>query len=474
MTFKKIILTASISVFLTLLVSHVIQLQNTRVVIREVAVPSFVNNNRVALNPAQSAGWESTAPLNFTNAASVATRSVVSIHAHEGDEFSLFGRDRYERSSGSGVIIDREGYLVTNRHVIEDMSQIEVTLFDKSVYPAMVLGIDAATDLAVLKIEGVNFDFLPFGDSDNTEIGEWVLAVGNPFSLNSTVTAGIVSAKGRSINILDDPGAIESFIQTDAAVNAGNSGGALVNTKGELVGINTAILTKSGRYEGYSFAVPSKLVEKISGDIIDYGAVQRAFLGVGIEEMSLKKATQLGLDHAHGILITHVESGSAADDAGLLPGDVLLEINDRPVNEIAMLKERIALKSPGDEVELSLLRENEKMRKKAILKNVNKDTGFIFAPRNILLSEIGVELRDFSMQEKEALQMSGALISKILEDGMASSAGLKKNFLIEFCNDQRVLNSNQLFNLFETIQGDLVLQGRYLEEDRKREFVLVR
>lgn len=474
MTFKKILLTASISVFLTLLVSHFVQLHNTRVVIREVAVPSFVNNNRTTLNPAQSAGWSNTAPLNFTNAASVATRSVVNIHAHEGEDYSLFGKDRFERSSGSGVIIDRQGYLVTNRHVIEDMSHIEVTLFDKSVYPAILLGIDAATDLAVLKIEGGNFDYLEFGDSDQTQIGEWVLAVGNPFSLNSTVTAGIVSAKGRSINIFDDPAAIESFIQTDAAVNAGNSGGALVNTKGELVGINTAILTKSGRYEGYSFAIPSGLVEKISRDIIQFGAVQRAFLGVGIEELSLKSATQMGLDHAHGILITQVEVGSAADDAGLLPGDILFELNKQPINEIAMLKERIALKNPGEEIELSILRENEKMVKTTMLKNVNNDTSFIMAPRNVLLSELGVELRDFSLQEKEALQMRGALINKVVESGWAASSGIKKDFLIEYCNDVRVQNSNQLFDLLEDIQGDIVLEGHYLYNDLNRDFVLKR
>lgn len=471
---KLVIIAVGLSVLSTSLLVHFFMNKEPDVLIREIAVPTYVNNLDYAENPAQAKGWSTTAPLNFTGAASLATKSVVSIRAHEGDEFSLFSRERFEQSSGSGVLISEAGYIVTNRHVIENMSHIEVTLYDKTIYPAILVGIDASTDLAVLKIDGRDLDYLDFANSDATQIGEWVLAVGNPFSLSSTVTAGIVSAKGRSINILDEATSIESFIQTDAAVNPGNSGGALVNTRGELVGINTAILTKSGRYEGYSFAVPSNIVRKISSDIIEFGAVQRAMLGVNIQEMTLKQAMRMGLEHTQGILITAVETGSAAETAGLRAGDLLLKVDGSAVNEISLLKEKLALKRPGDQVNVQFRRNEKILELDVALKNVQNTFDLIRAPRNALLREIGFDLRDLSAYELELFDTKGAFVSRVDPSGLAAESNLSVGFIVEFCNDVRVLNSNQLIQMLEAIEGEIYLEGRYNDSEEQFVYVLRR
>jgi serine protease Do len=269
----------------------------------------------------------------------------------------------YRLSSGSGVIISADGYIITNHHVTTDGSRIEVSFHDKRKEEATIVGNDPATDLALLKVKGENYSFLEYGNSDQVEVGQWVLAVGNPFNLSSTVTAGIVSAKARSINILREAYAVESFIQTDAAVNPGNSGGALVNERGELIGINAAILSESGGFEGYSFAIPSNLARKVVNDLREFGQVQRAILGIGIRDLTPERAGKLSLPAIAGVEITSVSRGSSAAEAGLRAGDVIVSINGAATNSMPELQEQVALFRPGDRISLELYRDGQKFRR---------------------------------------------------------------------------------------------------------------
>lgn len=275
---------------------------------------------------------------------------------------------------GSGVLISSDGYILTNNHVVEDAvtDGITVTLEDKRTYESRIVGRDPSTDLAVIKIDGGNFPSVTIGNSDSIEVGEWVMAIGNPFRLQSTVTAGIVSALGREVEIIDDLRRIESFIQTDAAINRGNSGGALVNTSGELIGINTAIATQNGSYQGYGFAVPSNLAMKVARDIIEYGEVRRGMLGVRIRSMDEELVRETGLDRIRGVYVNNVDSESAAADAGLLPSDVILEVNNQPVNASNKLQEKVAMFRPGDAVSLSVWRDGDILTMSAQLNKIEE------------------------------------------------------------------------------------------------------
>ena len=316
-------------------------------------------------------GYSSLAPTDdFTGASASTINSVVHVTTKvvqttfQRDPFQEFfngpgagGREfkQYGSGAGSGVIISSEGYIITNNHVVDNASEIEVILNDNSKYTAKIVGTDPATDLAVLKIEGKGFTPIPMGNSDDLKIGQWVLAVGNPFNLTSTVTAGIVSAKARNINLLSERSGkdvfpIESFIQTDAAVNPGNSGGALVNTNGELVGINTAIASQTGSYSGYSFAIPVNLVQKVMSDIIDYGIVQRGFLGVQISDITQEIKEKESLPDLKGVFIATVVEDGSADKAGIKDGEVILKIGSKEVNSVASLQEEIGKRRPGDKV----------------------------------------------------------------------------------------------------------------------------
>jgi len=281
----------------------------------------------------------------------------------------------YRASSGSGVVLSSDGYIVTNHHVIENSAKVEITLSDKRELIAKVVGFDLNTDLALLKIEARNLIPAQYGNSDQVEVGEWVLAVGNPFNLTSTVTAGIVSAKARNINILGNAYAIESFIQTDAVVNPGNSGGALVNTRGELIGINTAIITERGGYEGYSFAIPANLVKKVVEDIRQFGSVRRAILGVQIQEVDGVMASRLGLPSATGAYISRVYPSSTAEIAGLLFGDVITTINDVAISSMPELQEQVGRYRPGDIISLEYYRSGKKYRRDNVrLKAIEKSS----------------------------------------------------------------------------------------------------
>ncbi len=282
-------------------------------------------------------------------------------HRDEGNFPDRFYRDPGPRQSmGSGVILNPEGYVVTNNHVVEGASSILVTLPDKREFEAHVIGTDPSTDLAVLKIEGGhNLPTIKLGDSDSIRVGDWALAVGNPFRLTSTVTAGIISALGRQVNIIEDDFGIEDFIQTDAAINPGNSGGALVNLRGELIGVSTAIATESGSYEGYGFAVPTNLMKRVVEDLIAYGEVKRGFLGVEIGDVSAREARRHGLNEVSGVLLERVWEDGAAARAGLRRGDIVLSIDSLPVNALNELQRAIARHRPGDKLLLNILREGQ-------------------------------------------------------------------------------------------------------------------
>ena len=308
------------------------------------------------------------APVDFTQAAERSVEAVVHVKTkyyrqQYVDPFYhfFFGRPQQSQqpsamASGSGVILSNDGYIVTNNHVIEDANEIEVVLNDKRTFAAQLIGTDPNTDLALLKIEATNLPTIEIGNSDDLRVGEWVLAVGNPFNLTSTVTAGIVSAKARSINILNSDMKIESFIQTDAAVNPGNSGGALVNTRGELVGINTAIASQTGSYAGYAFAIPTAIMQKVVADLRQYGTVQRALLGIRMLDITQQVKDQLSLESMEGVYVGEVISGSAADKAGMKAGDVIVQVDGRPINASSQLQEQIGRKNPGDQITILVRR----------------------------------------------------------------------------------------------------------------------
>jgi len=316
------------------------------------------------------------APLDFKAAAKKAMPVVVHISATEStaaarkrkqnnrnsDPFSqFFGGDSPRGGSGSGVIYSNDGYIVTNNHVVAGADQVEVTLTDNRQYNATLVGTDPSSDMAVLKIEGNNLPTLQFANSDKAEIGEWVLAVGNPFDLTSTVTAGIISAKGRDIDLIqnNNGSSIESFIQTDAAVNPGNSGGALVDATGRLLGINTAIATNTGTFSGYSFAIPVNLMRKIVGDIIEYGSYQRAFLGINIMDVDNELAKELGLSFSQGVVIRDLIDGGAAQYAGLLPNDVITMVNSQKIKNVPELQEVVGSAKVGDTIKVTVTRKGK-------------------------------------------------------------------------------------------------------------------
>ena len=319
----------------------------------------------------------SSATIDFVEAAKKTTKSVVHITAKQdqatknsntSSPFDLFNfgmpLDLGPREgTGSGVIISKDGYIVTNNHVVEHASHLEVTLSDNNTYFAEIVGTYPKADLAVIKIDASNLKTMVWGDSDKAEVGEWVLAVGNPLELNSTVTAGIISAKSRNIDILKSKGrdAIESFIQTDAVVNPGNSGGALVNTEGELLGINTAIKSQTGYYAGYSFAIPSNIVKKIVDDIIQYGTFQRAYLGVSIAEVDSEIQEELEMDDVVGVYIAAISDGGSAQYAGLLPKDIIIQIENQKINSVPEIQEVISKSKVGDTINVTIIRKGAYM-----------------------------------------------------------------------------------------------------------------
>ena len=409
----------------------------------------------------------SSAPTNFTAAAELITTSVVNIKAITNGGADNFWNDGVMgASTGSGVIISSDGYIVTNNHVVTDATDIQVTLDNKREFGAKVVGTDPSTDLAVLKIDAQRLAPVRMGNSDSIRVGEWVLAVGNPFNLESTVTAGIVSAKGRSINILEEEYSIESFIQTDAAVNPGNSGGALVNTNGELVGINTAIITKSGRYEGYSFAIPVNLAMKVIRDLINYKVVQRGFLGVEINDLSTASARSVGYSSMNGVIVVKVNDKSAADDAGIKQGDIIVTIDKMKVKNKAELLEQVGRKKPGDIVNIEYVRGGVRSTAMVTLKNKNYTTALL-APEKFdgnldAFKKIGIaDLRSLSPQESRKLGVKGIKVFSIEKGSRIDRTNMEIGFVITHINDKKIESIDQALKLISTMNGKVVLEGVY-------------
>ena len=346
-------------------------------------------------------------------------------------------------ASGSGVIISEDGYIVTNNHVVEDADELTVTLNDNKEYSARIIGTDKTSDLALIKINAKNLPTLPIGDSDKLKVGEWVLAVGNPFNLNSTVTAGIVSAKARSLGA----NGVESFIQTDAAINSGNSGGALVNVNGELVGINAMLYSNTGSYSGYGFAIPTTIMNKVVADIKKYGTVQRAVLGIsGIDvnkyiDVEKEKGNEVDFGTVEGIYVAKVEDGSAAAAAGLKENDVIVSIDGKKVAKMARLYEIMAGKRPGDKVTITFLRNKQEISKTVTMMNRQGNTKIVEAAD---LDVLGAVFRGISQEQKEAHNITSGLEVVKVNEGAFKEAGITKGFIIQKVNDKFVKTVDEL------------------------------
>ena len=349
-----------------------------------------------------------------------------------------------QEGSGSGVIISPDGYIVTNNHVIDGAKEIEVTLNDKRTFKAKLVGTDPTTDIALIKIDSKDLPTIPFGNSDALKVGEWVLAVGNPFNLTSTVTAGIVSAKARSIDILKSQMKIESFIQTDAAINPGNSGGALVNTDGQLVGINTAIASQTGTYAGYGFAVPSSIVQKVVTDIKEHGTVQRAVLGVKMGDINDKLAKDKNLKTLEGAYVSEVIKNGAAEKAGIEVGDIITAIDDTKIGSSAELQEQVGRHRPGDKIKVTVLRGDKSLTKTAELKNIQGNTDIVSGVKGSEL--FGATFTDVDSQVAASLDIDGGLQVKSVGKGAFASAGVKEGFIILKVNNQPISSEDDLQN----------------------------
>jgi len=371
-----------------------------------------------------------------------------------------FGQRMPVKASGSGVIISSDGYIITNNHVVENAKDIQIILNDNRKYTAKLIGRDPATDIALIKINEKDLPTIPYGNSDILKIGQWVLAVGNPFNLTSTVTAGIVSAKARNINLLRQKQnyAIESFIQTDAAVNPGNSGGALVNTNGELVGINTAIASQTGSYSGYSFAVPVSIVRKVVSDLKEYGTVQRALLGINIQNVDAKIADDLNLKKPEGVYVVNVNEGSAAEKAGIKEKDVIVKLNNTPIEKVSELQEQISRFSPGDKVVVWVDRDNKLKKFSVELKNsmgttevVNKD----------IIQILGASFASISTETKNKLNIKNGVEITDLQTGKLMKAGVRPGFVITHVNRKSVSSPKDIQNILKNLHGGVYIQGVY-------------
>jgi serine protease Do len=402
--------------------------------------------------------------VDFGVAARMVTPAVVHIRAVYGPgDFSLNPLDSYfnppARSSGSGVIISDDGFIVTNHHVIEDATNLEVVLNNNQRFFAKVVGRDPSTDLALLKVKARNLPFIRYGNSDGVTPGEWVLAIGNPFDLNSTVTAGIVSAMARNIRILQDRNQlqVESFIQTDAAVNPGNSGGALVNLKGELIGINSAIATSTGTYAGYSFAIPVSLVKKVMDDLMQFGQVQRGLLGVQIRDVSADMAEARGLDVVRGVYVDRVNAGSAAEGSGILAGDVITAVNEHTVANVSELQEWVARNRPGQSVMVRYRREGQERTVKIVLKNFEGSEELSKAEVKYELG--GASFEDLPYRELARLNLDGGVRIHRIEDGKWKKGGLIEQFIITHLDKVPVDNVEDLNRVLIMKNGGMLVEG---------------
>ena len=366
-------------------------------------------------------------------------------------------QQREKVGSGSGVIIREDGYIVTNNHVIEGATKIEVTLNNNQTYQATLVGTDPATDVALLKIEANGLPVVPFGDSDKLRLGEWVIAIGSPYDLRSTITAGIVSAKGRSMPNYSGEFKIESFIQTDAAVNPGNSGGALVDKAGNLVGINTAIISQTGSYAGYSFAVPVNIVKKIVYDLMDYGSVQRAVLGITMQEIDDKIAEELKLSSRNGVYIVEVSKSGAADKAGIKAGDVLIAIDSTMLTNSASVQEAVSRFSPGDEAVVTVIRDGKQKKLDVKFKGTAKENGTKSDDGSVAF--YGSSIKAASEETLAKLGIKNGVEIVELGPGKLMEAGATEGFVIMYVNDHPVKTPEDIIEIVKKSRRTVFIEG---------------
>lgn len=408
---------------------------------------------------------------DLTYAAENAVKAVVNIEAKvvvgsqaQHDPFFEFfgipqGYGRREaKAGGSGVIISEDGYIVTNNHVIDNATSLRVKLYDGRVFDAQIIGSDPATDVALIKIEATALPTLPFGSSDELRLGEWVLAIGYPMNLQSTITAGIVSAKARSLGAIDSRTGIESFIQTDAAVNPGNSGGALVNTRGELVGINTIIKTSTGSYVGYSFAVPESIVRKVVVDLKESGVVQRAVLGISfraIDQQFIDEAGELtGIDTIGGIYVASVSDGGAASEAGIRKGDVILRLDGIELSDSAVFLEQIGKRRPGDKIKLDIKRGERELSVEATLQNKAGQTSLLSKDSVDVVELLGAKLRNAPSDVCSELDIKGGVqVTAIESGGLLERCRVRKGYIITHINDRPVLSIDDIERMTDNVRS---------------------
>ncbi len=488
---------AILSSVVTLAAYNLLGFNNRDVVFNESSPTPTITSRLAAL----TGDSPSAAPGDFSTAAEAVTPTVVHIRTTMtrtvrqqqvpdifreffGDEFG--GQQRQPRrqqgqASGSGVIISKDGYIVTNNHVVQDADEVEVIMTDKRSFKAKVIGTDPLTDLAVIKVEATNLPAITLGDSDGLKLGEWVLAVGYPLDLESTVTAGIVSAKGRKIGILDQnidrndkkpDTPVESFIQTDAAINPGNSGGALVNLRGELVGINSAIASATGYYSGYGFAVPVSLVKKVSADLLKYGNVQRGYIGILPVELNSKMAKEKNVKVNRGIYVEDAVDGGAAKQAGLQKGDVIVKMEGQPLDSDAQMREIIGRRRPGDIVNVTVNRNGTEKEYKVELRNRNGGRDVIrkadVTASTASLGALGADFEELSGQEAKQLGVSGGVRVKQIKDGKLAETDIEEGFIIVKANGRNVKTTKDLQTILGSVkEGEgLMLIGMYPNSSR--------
>ena len=434
--------------------------------------------------PAALFDSKSAQPVDLTDAAEKSTHAVVHIKSTQlgktqtiqqmPDIFDFFFGDGMGRQQqihtqprvgfGSGVIISKDGYIVTNNHVIDGADEIDVKLNDNREFKGKLIGTDPNTDLALIKIEGNDFPTLPIGNSDALKVGEWVLAVGNPFNLTSTVTAGIVSAKARSLGVYN--GGIESFIQTDAAINQGNSGGALVNARGELVGINAVLSSPTGAYAGYGFAIPTSIMTKVVSDLKEFGTVQRAILGISGHDLD-ERTKDKDLGTAEGVYVAEVTDGSGAKAAGVEPGDVIIKIAGKKVHSMAELQETLAMHRPGDKVKVTILRGKKEKELDVTLKNMQGNTEVV---KKFDLDMLGAAFKPISDDVKRHLGVSYGLEVTGVDKGKFAEAGIKKGFVILKVNGSKIASEEDLTNALKAANQSpervLFISGYYMSGRR--------
>jgi Do/DeqQ family serine protease len=430
-------------------------------------------------------------PVDFTAASTSATPAVVHIKTRtkakqvtnnlpkrknplsdffggdDSDPFSdFFGGPRIQmqpeqRASGSGVLISNDGYIVTNNHVVEGADEINVTLATKKTYKGTVVGRDPNSDIAVIKIEGSKFPYLVYGNSDDTKLGQWVLAVGYPLNLDVTVTAGIISAKARAIGINKGDAPVESFIQTDAAVNPGNSGGALINTNGELIGINSAIASPTGSYAGYSYAIPVNIVKKIVNDIVKYGAVQRGYIGIGYapDNFSDEQRKEQGIKEGDGIYVTQVPNDGAAFTAGIKAGDFITKVDGNVVQSGAQLQEQVARHKPGDKVAVTYIRNGKETTANVTLKN--RAGSYDIVKNEPAINKLGGELVTLDKATAQKNNIPGGVLVKKIGTGPLKNTRMQEGFVITKVNGQEVKSMEELVELLKSASGQIQIEGVY-------------